>query len=71
MKCIRAVLHKSVCCPPCEVVVAQGHGTDRQLLVSIKYGEAVFRDGKARMGRVLQEMEERACTGEQTALQFC
>lgn len=55
---------------PCEVVVVQGHGTDRHLLVSIKYGEAVFRDGKARMGRVLQEIEERACTVKQTGLQF-
>lgn len=56
---------------PSEGVLVRGHGTDWELLVSIKYSEAVFRDGQARMGRVLQEMEECACTGKQTGLQFC
>lgn len=46
---------------PSEGVVIRGHGTDWELLVAIKYGEAIFRDGQAWMGSVLQEMEECAC----------
>lgn len=47
---------------PSEGVVIRGHGTDRELLVAIEYGETIFRDGQAWMGSVLQEMEECACT---------
>lgn len=55
---------------PSEGVIIQGHGADRELLISVKYGEAVFRDGEAWMGSVLQEMEESACTGKQPDLRF-
>lgn len=55
---------------PSEGVIIQGHGADWELLVSVKYGEAIFRDGKAWMGSVLQEMEECACTGKQPDLQY-
>lgn len=55
---------------PSEGVVVQGHGTDRELRVAIKYGEAIFGDGKAWMGSVFQEMKECACTGKQSDLKF-
>lgn len=44
--------------------VVQGHGADGQLLVAVEDGEAVLRDGEARVGALIQQVEERPCTGE-------
>lgn len=67
---VKATLDEKCMVPtgPSEGVIIRGHGTDRELLVFIKYGKAIFRDGKAWMGSVFQEMEECSCTGKQSDL---